>query len=92
MIVRIMGEGQYDVPDDQLSVLDALDDSLEDAITNDDDAGFRAALVALLDRVRGVGAELPDDALVPSDLVLPGPDAHVEDVRGMLGDEGLIPG
>ena len=35
---------------------------------------------------------LPVDSLQPSDFVLPDPDAHVDDVREMLGDEGLVPG
>jgi hypothetical protein len=34
---------------------------------------------------------VPDDALVDSDLILPPSDASLEEVRGLLGDEGLIP-
>lgn len=92
MIVRILGEGQRDVPDSEIDALNQLDDDLQAAVEADDDARFRAALVALLDRVRAVGAPLPDDALAPSDLVLPADDAHVDEVRELLGDEGLIPG
>jgi hypothetical protein len=50
------------------------------------------ALDALLDKVRAVGAPLPDEELVPSDLVLPSSDASLDEVRELLGDEGLIPG
>jgi hypothetical protein len=42
--------------------------------------------------VREAGKALPVDSLQPSDFVLPDPDAHVDDVREMLGDEGLVPG
>jgi hypothetical protein len=92
MIVRILGEGQLEVPDEQIETLNALDAQLETATDGDDDEAFRAALGALLDKVREVGSPLPDDALVPSELVLPGADAHVDEVREMLGEEGLIPG
>ncbi|HLZ38927.1 MAG TPA: hypothetical protein VKP64_14520 [Mycobacteriales bacterium] len=92
MIVRILGEGQRNVPDSEIDALNQLDDDLQAAVEADDDARFRAALVALLDRVRAVGTPLPDDALEPSDLVLPADDAHVDEVRELLGDEGLIPG
>ena len=92
MIVRILGEGQRNVPDSEIDELNQLDDDLQAAVEADDDARFRAALVALLDRVRAVGTPLPDDALEPSDLVLPADDAHVDEVRELLGDEGLIPG
>jgi hypothetical protein len=92
VIVRILGEGQRDIPDGQIDDLNKLDDELQAAVEADDDGRFRAALSALLDRVRQVGAPLPDDALEPSDLVLPAEDAHVDEVRELLGDEGLIPG
>lgn len=92
MIVRILGEGQLDIPDGEVAGLNALDDTLQKAIEGDDDDAFRTALHALLDRVRAVGKPLPDDALQPSELILPAPDAHVDDVRELLGDEGLIPG
>jgi hypothetical protein len=39
-----------------------------------------------------VGKPLPDDEIVPSDLVLPSADASLDEVRELLGDEGLIPG
>jgi hypothetical protein len=42
--------------------------------------------------VREAGKPLPVDSLQPSDFVLPDSDAHVDDVREMLGDEGLVPG
>jgi len=92
MIVRILGEGQLDVPDGALEQLNELDAAVESALGAGDDAAFRAALEQLLARVRDVGAPLPADSLQPSDLVLPAGDAHVDDVREMLGEEGLIPG
>ncbi|MCF2531205.1 PspA-associated protein PspAA [Yinghuangia soli] len=92
MIVRIMGEGQLEVAEAQLGALDLLDDRIEAAVEADDEAEFRAALGALLDKVREVGTPVPDDVLEPSDLVLPGPDAHVDEVRELFQEGGLIPG
>lgn len=57
-----------------------------------DGPGFRTTLHALLDKVRELGSPLPDDALEPSELILPSPDATLEEVRSMLRDDGLIPG
>ena len=90
MIARIMGEGQVRLPDGALERLNPLDDALEAAIDSGDDERFRAALVELLGAVRAEGEPLPQDELVPSDLVLPAADAHVDEVRQLLGDEGLI--
>ncbi|GAA5073962.1 hypothetical protein HNP84_009815 [Thermocatellispora tengchongensis] len=92
MIVRIMGEGQVEVAPDDIGVLNSLDSELEAAIEAGDEAVFRVRLHALLDKVRQVGKELPEDSLEPSELILPPSDASMEEVREMLGDEGLIPG
>ncbi|WP_436773979.1 PspA-associated protein PspAA [Yinghuangia sp. YIM S09857] len=92
MIVRIMGEGQLDVADEHIAALDLLDNAIESAVEADDETAFRAALVALLERVREVGAPVPADVLEPSQLILPAADAHVDDVRELFKEGGLIPG
>lgn len=91
MIVRIMGEGQLDVAEGDLSTLNTLDGELEMAIESGDEDKFRGALHALLKRVRDVGQTLPPEKLESSDLILPPADATMSEVRAMLGDEGLIP-
>ena len=57
-----------------------------------DEAAFRPALTALLARVREVGTPAEASDLRPSALIIPGPDATMDDVRRLLTDEGLIPG
>lgn len=92
MIVRILGEGQFDVPDAALDELNELDETLVSAVDSDDAEAFTAALGALLTRVRSVATPHAADALDSSDLILPGPDSSLAEVRALLGDEGLIPG
>ena len=92
MIVRIMGEGQVKLDDSHFTELNKLDDELLAEMESGDEAGFRRTLSALLDAVRRLGSPLPDDALEPSELILPAPEASLEEVREMLTDEGLIPG
>ena len=50
------------------------------------------AASALLAEVRSHAAPHPLATLDQSDLVLPGPDSSMEQVRQLLGEEGLIPG
>jgi hypothetical protein len=92
MIVRISGEGQFEVSEDQVDELNRLDDDLTKAVDAGDEGQFKGALEALLASVRTAGQELPADYIGPSDLVLPSPDATIHEVREVLGDEGLIPG
>jgi hypothetical protein len=94
MIVRILGEGQWNVADDGLDPLNELDAEVEAAVEAGDQDRFTAGLAALLDAVRRTGTPLPDESLVDSDLILPPSDATLEEVRALLSDtdEGLIPG
>jgi hypothetical protein len=92
MIVRILGEGQWDVADDQMAALNELDAAVESAIDGGDRETFSQSLDALLNAVRTVGVTLADESLEDSDLILPPADATLEEVRDLLNDDGLIPG
>jgi hypothetical protein len=92
MIVRILGEGQFDVDEAATADLNVLDSALEKAVNSGDEAAFRSALTALLGRVREIGTPAAADTLAPSDLILPYADADIEDVKAMLKEDGLIPG
>ncbi|MFF5424334.1 MULTISPECIES: hypothetical protein [unclassified Streptomyces] len=92
MIVRIMGEGQWKLADSHVAELNALDDELLAEMESGDEDGFRRTLGALLDGVRRIGVPLPDDSLEPSELILPAAGASLDEVRGMLTDDGLFPG
>lgn len=80
------------VADSHFPELNKLDDELLAEMENGDEAGFRRTLGALLDAVRRLGEPLPDEALEPSELILPGDGATLDEVREMLSDDGLIPG
>ncbi|MEV0409571.1 hypothetical protein AB0I68_01875 [Streptomyces sp. NPDC050448] len=92
MIVRIMGEGQWKLDDGHFAELNTLDDDLLAEMESGDEEGFRRTLGALLEAVRRLGEPLPDDALEPSELILPAEEASLDEVREMLSDDGLIRG
>ena len=94
MIVRVLGEGQYDVDDAHAELLNGLDSGLERAVESGDETAFRAALGELLSQVRTIGERLPDESLEPSDAAIPDESSSLEEVRALLAgsSEGLIPG
>jgi len=92
MIVRILGEGQLELPDAELDRLNELDAQVESAVKADDEAAFGTALAELLEGVRRAGKPLAEDSLEDSDLILPPADATIAEVRELLNDDGLIPG
>ena len=84
MIVRILGEGQFSVPDKHRSEMEALDNSLLEAVDVGDEGAFEVALGAAVAEVRRVGTDLPDDQFYPSDLVLPFEDATLSETKELL--------
>jgi hypothetical protein len=91
VLIRILGEGQFEVEESHLEELNRLDAALEAALkTAADDV--RPALDALLDFVRTNGVRPPDHEARESDVVLPFADSSEDDIRDMLDEDGLIPG
>jgi hypothetical protein len=92
VILRILGEGQLKMSDDAVAELNALDEQLVDAVEKGDEGLFQSALANLVDKARELGQPVPDDYIGPSELILPGSDATLDEVKELLSDEGLIPG
>lgn len=91
MIIRIMGEGQFDLSDVEQSVLQGFDDEVERAVEQGDETTVRDALKRLHDFITSKGSAVPDDYLGSSDVLVPGEDATLEEIREMLNGDGFIP-
>lgn len=92
MIIRILGEGQFDVPDEAVAGLNDLDAEVESSVESGDVAAFTTALESLLAAVRVSAVPHEEGTLDTSDLILPPADATLEEVRDLLSGDGLIPG
>ena len=92
MIVRILHDGQYRLPESAAWRLQQLDERLTQAAQREDRVALRVDFEELIGFVRGQGERLDDGHLGSSDLLLPDADAGLEEVRSMLRADGLIPG
>ena len=92
MIVRILTEGQYDLPGQYLDELNRLDNQIVDAVAEEDREKFHRLLEQMLDLVRQHGKPVPMEEIVESDLVLPEPDITLEEAEELFTGEGLVPG
>ena len=86
MIVRILGDGQYELPENMESEFERLDNHLIAHVEDGDEDAFRRELAELVVIVQQ-GSELPDDDFRPSDAVLPSPHATLADVQELLSEE-----
>ena len=84
MIVRIQGSGQYRLDGAAKSELASIDARLVAALERGaaDEAHTLLGQAVSLVQTRGVA--LPNDALSPSDLILPPADASPEEINTLL--------
>ncbi len=87
MIVRILEEGQYEVPDADIEALEALDAKLETAIDNDDSTGYLEALSRLTEQIRCLGTPVDADKIVSSELTIPHEGTSLEDMKRLLASD-----
>ena len=91
MIVRLMGEGQFEVDDGLRDELNELDDRAVAALEADDEPALDDVLDEMWQLVRDRGERLADDDLSPSDLVVPPSDLSLDETRKLFSEEGLVP-
>jgi len=91
MIVRISGEGQYRLADDDSQRLGQLENAVVSVVEGGREDGFRDVFGALLDYVRAHGTLMGDDELETSDVILPPADLTFSEAGREFTGEGLIP-
>ena len=91
MIVRISGEGQFRLPDEDASRLNELDNEAVEAAVAKDETKFNELWQQMLALVESDGEALADDDLVESDVILPPRDVTFEEACAEFTGDGLIP-
>jgi hypothetical protein len=91
VIVRLMGEGQFDVDDEVAKGLNDLDEQAAQAVEAGDEERFRQLLERMAEAVRTNGARVPDSELGASEAIIPPDDLSLDEARRLFEDDGLIP-
>jgi hypothetical protein len=91
MIVRISGEDQYELADEDAGRLNELEAAVIAVVDAGDEASFEGSYQELLDFVRAAGSPVGDDELEGSDVILPPADITFAEAGEEFTGEGLIP-
>jgi hypothetical protein len=91
VIVRVSGEGQYRLPDEDAARLNELDNRAVAAVEQGDETGFHELWSQMLVLVCDDGNALDDEELVESDVILPPRDVTFAEAQGEFTGDGLIP-
>jgi chromosome condensin MukBEF complex kleisin-like MukF subunit len=91
VIVRLMGEGQFEVDDEVAKGLNDLDEQAAQAVEAGDEERLSELLRRMAEAVRTNGARVPDEDLSPSEAIIPPDDLSLDEARRLFEEEGLIP-
>jgi hypothetical protein len=92
MIVRIMGEGQYRLPEDVHGRINELDNAVVAAVDGQDEDAFHASFEELLQLIRTRGEPVSAEDIATSDVIVPPADTSMNEAASDFTGEGLIPG
>ena len=92
MIVRILGEGQFNLPGAVIDDLNEIDNRMVEAVAAEDEVQFQSLLDEMFRLVRERGEPLPLDQLVESDLILPETDLTLDEAEHIFIGDGLLAG
>ena len=91
MIVRILSEGQFKLPDDVQTQLNEIDNEAVSAVEAGDEARFQELFNKMIQLVESGGEPIADDELVESQVIIPPRDLTFEEAKGEFTGEGIIP-
>ena len=91
MIVRILTEGQYNLPSEYLDELNTIDNQIVDLVAKNSRSEFGSMIASMLNLVREKGTPVPIDEMVEADIVLPEPDITLDEAAELFTGEGIVP-
>ncbi len=90
MILRIMGEGQYEVDSCLLDQLNVIDNRIVDHVSQGKQKEFREDLIKLISAVKENGKPLDPKEIVRSEVIVPPRDLTFEEAKNVFKGYGLI--
>lgn len=92
MIVRILGEGQFRLDDNQISKVNKIDNQIVEHVQKSNQAEYRQDLARLISTIKELGQPVDPVEILPSDIIIPPEDLSLEEARKVFCEEGLIKG
>ena len=91
MIVRIMGEGQFQVSSALLDRLNEIDNKIVVELGKGNEKHMRALLSEMIMLVKKEGKPLNPNEIRASDVIIPPGDLKLEEAKELFTGAGLIP-
>ena len=90
MIIRIMGEGQYDVPGSIFDELNVIDNRIVDLVAGENEAEYRMELLNLIETIKSKGKLVEASTIVESDIIVPPDDLSLQEAKDIFTGSGIF--
>jgi len=90
MIIRIMGEGQYNVKSSLFDTLNKIDNTIVENVQKGDEKAYKKNLAKLISTIKTKGEVVDDKELVASDIIVPMADLTIREARDIFRGTGIF--
>ena len=91
MIVRLMGEGQYELDKKHVDEVNKIDNNIVNIVKKGDELVFKSEFKKLSDYVRKNGKKISDEVIKPSEIIIPPSDLTLDEAKKIFAGDGLFP-
>jgi len=91
MIVRLMGEGQYELDKKHVDEVNRIDNNIVKIVKKGDETVFKSEFRKLTDYVRNNGKKISDKVIKPSEIIIPPSDLTLDEAKKIFEGNGLFP-
>jgi len=91
MIVRLMGEGQYELEKKHIDEVNKIDNNIVKIINKGDEEVFRSEFKKLSEYVRKNGKRISDEVIKPSEIIIPPYDLTLDEAKRIFAGDGIFP-
>ncbi len=92
MIIRILGEGQFQLDDNLVDKVNKIDNKIVNHVSQGNRLEYARDLANLISTIKELAEPLDPVEILPSDIIIPPSDLSFEEARKVFCDEGLIKG
>lgn len=90
MIIRIMGEGQYQASDALCNELNKIDNHIVTLVEDGKAEEFKKELARLISEIKGRAESVDPKEIVKSDIIVPPEDLSFEEAKAVFKGEGIF--
>lgn len=90
MIIRIVSEGQYEVPSSLFDELNAIDNTIVELVSKGNEEEYVEELSKLIDMIKTNGKQLDDSDIVESNIIVPPGDLTFEEAKEIFTGVGVF--